>query len=493
MCRRGKNNCIMANLKGLAKDTAIYGLSSIVGRFLNYLLVPIHTHCMPKDSGDYGVSVNIYAYTALMLALLTFGMETTLFRFANKEGEKADTVFSTAVTVVGVLSMLFLASVVGFITPISNVLGYGDHHEYLLMMSTVVVLDALQALPFCYLRFQKRPIKFASLKLLFIVFSILLNIFYFMVLGKTEVFYVFFINLLCTVGITFLFIPDLFKVKWQFDFALLRRMLSYSWPILVLSIAGILNQTVDKIIFPLVCDEADAKAQLGVYGACVKIAMIMAMITQAFRYAYEPIVFSKAKEKDSKEYYAQAMKYFVIFTLFAFLCVVGYLDLLKYIIDSEYHEGLVTVPIVMAAEIMMGIYFNLSFWYKLIDKTIWGAWFSLTGCAVLVAINIIFIPRYGYMACAWGGFAGYATSMLLSYFVGQRLNPIRYDLKGIFIYILLAIVLFVAMTYMPESWPTWLRIILNTILIILFLTEIIRRDLPLHSLPVIGKKFRREK
>ena len=483
----------MANLKGLAKDTAIYGMSSIVGRFLNYLLVPLYTHYMPKESGDYGVSVNIYAFTALALVILTFGMETTLFRFANKEEEKPDTVFSTAFAVVGVLSAIFLASVFGFITPISDFLGYPDHHEYLLMMATVVVLDAIQALPFSYLRFQKRPIKFASLKFLFILFNIALNVLYFVVLGKTEVFYVFCINLWCTGLITFFFIPDLFKVKWQFDLSLLKRMFSYSWPILVLSVAGILNQTVDKIIFPLVCDEADAKAQLGVYGACVKVAMIMAMITQAFRYAYEPIVFSKAKDKDSKEYYAVAMKYFIIFTLFAFLCVMGYMDILKHIIGEEYREGLITVPIVMAAEIMMGIYFNLSFWYKLIDKTIWGAWFSLTGCTVLVAINVLFIPKYGYMACAWGGFAGYATSMTLSYFVGQRLNPIQYDLKSIFTYILLAAVLFVAMTYQPQSWPVWLRLILNTGLIILFLLEIVHKDLPLHSLPVIGKKFKKKK
>ena len=481
----------MANLKGLAKDTAIYGMSSIVGRFLNYLLVPLYTNYMPKESGDYGVSVNIYAYTALVLVILTFGMETTLFRFANKEDEKPDTVFSTAIGVVGALSVVFLALIFGFITPISDMLGYADHPDYLLMMATVVVLDAIQAMPFSYLRFQKRPIKFASLKMLFIFFNIALNVFYFVVLGKTEVFYVFCINLWCTGLITFFFIPDFFKVKWQFDFALLKRMLGYSWPILVLGVAGVLNQTADKIIFPLVCDEADAKAQLGEYGACVKVAMIMAMITQAFRYAYEPIVFSKAKDKDSKEYYAVAMKYFIIFTLFAFLGVMGYMDILKHIIGEEYRDGLITVPIVMTAEIMMGIYFNLSFWYKLIDKTIWGAWFSLTGCAVLIAINVIFIPQYGYMACAWGGFAGYATSMLLSYFVGQKLNPIQYDLKGIFAYILLAAVLFVAMIFLPTSWPFWLRLILNTGLILLFLLYIIHQDMPLHSLPVIGKKFKK--
>ncbi|MBO4549777.1 MAG: lipopolysaccharide biosynthesis protein, partial [Bacteroidaceae bacterium] len=198
----------MANLKALAKDTAIYGLSSIVGRFLNYLLVPLYTHYMPKASGDYGVSTNMYAYTALIFAILTFGMETTFFRFANDEREKPDTVFSTGFTMVGSLAIIFLLLIFGFITPISNYLGYAEHPDYLLMMATVVALDAFQALPFCLLRFQHRPIRFASLKLLFIFLNIALNLLYFVLLGKTSVFYVFFINLLCTSFITFFFIPD---------------------------------------------------------------------------------------------------------------------------------------------------------------------------------------------------------------------------------------------------------------------------------------------
>ncbi|MDO4737618.1 MAG: lipopolysaccharide biosynthesis protein [Bacteroidales bacterium] len=481
----------MANLKSLAKDTAIYGLSSIVGRFLNYLLMPLYTHVISAASGGYGVVTNLYAYTALILIILIFGMETTLFRFANKADETPDTVFSTALSVVGVLSAIFLAGMFAFITPISEALGYAEHPEYLLMMSGVVVLDAIQAMPLSYLRFQKKSIKFASLKLLFIILNIVLNVFYFVVLGKTDVSYVFSINLWCTGLITFFFVPDFLKVKWHFDWALLKRMLSYSWPILLLGVAGILNQAADKILFPLIYKEADAQAQLGIYGACVKVAMIMALITQAFRYAYEPIVFSTAKEKDSKEYYAHAMKYFIIFTLFAFLCVIAFMDVLQYLVGEEYRQGLVVVPIVMVAEIMMGIYFNLSFWYKLIDKTIWGAFFSLAGCAVLIAVNVLFIPRYGYMACAWGGCVGYGTAMLLSYAVGQKCNPIRYDLKGIFSYIVLAAVLYVAMTCLPQTWPTWLRLILDMGVLLLFLIEVVRKDLPLHRLPVIGKKFKK--
>ena len=481
----------MANLKSLAKDTAIYGLSSIVGRFLNYMLVPLYTHYMPKASGDYGVSTNIYAYTALILVLLTFGMETTLFRFANDEKVRPDTVFSTAMAVVGTLTAVFLLLVFGFITPISSVLGYADHPEYLLMMAVVVALDAIQAMPFCYLLFQKRPVRFASLKLLFILLNIGLNVVYFVLLGKTAVYYVFFINLLCTGFITLFFVPDLLRINWHFDTALLRRMLSYSWPILILGIAGILNQVADKIIFPLAYpDPAEANIQLGIYGSCVKIAMIMAMITQAFRYAYEPIVFAKSKDADKTEYYAAAMKYFLIFTLLAFLCVVGWMPLLQYIIGADYREGLSVVPVVMVAEMMMGVYFNLSFWYKLIDRTIYGAWFSLVGCAVLFAANILFIPHYGYWACAWGGVAGYGTAMVLSYIVGQYKNPIPYPMKDIAVYVATTAILYIIMVAVPESWPAALHIAVNTLLIVVFVAVIVKRDFPLSSLPVIGKHFK---
>ena len=488
----------MANLKGLMKDTAIYGLSSIVGRFLNYLLVPLYTHYMPKASGDYGVSTNVYAYVALILVLLTFGMETTLFRFANDDkqtleiGRKhSDTVFSTVMAVVGTLTAVFLLLVFGLIGPISDALGYADHPEYLQMMAVVVAMDALQAIPFSYLRYQKRAIRFASLKLLFIALNIALNVFYFVVLGKTSVYYVFFINLLCTGFISLLFIPDLIKIHWHYDGRLLKRMLSYSWPILILGIAGILNQVADKIIFPLVYpDQAQANVELGIYGSCVKIAMIMAMITQAFRYAYEPIVFAKSKDTDKSEYYASAMKYFLIFTLLAFLCVVGWMPLLQYIIGEEYREGLGVVPIVMAAEIMMGVYFNLSFWYKLIDKTIYGAWFSLVGCAVLFAVNILFIPKYGYWACAWGGVAGYGTAMVLSYVVGQKKNPIQYPIKDIAFYVLLTGCLFCLMQ-VTGHWPMIGSLAFNTMLIVAFVAYIVMRDLPLNNLPVIGKMFKK--
>ena len=505
----------MANLKALAKDTAIYGLSSIVGRFLNYLLVPLYTVTIPSASGGYGEITNVYAFTGLILVILTFGMETTFFRFANDAKEKANTVFSTALTVVCALIAVFLVFIFGFLPGISESLHYQNHPEWVWMMSVVVSLDAFQAIFFSLLRFQKRPIKFAALKLLFIFINIVLNLIWFALLPTlydkyTEpgtVYdivhklyspddiqgYAFSINLFCTSVITFFFIPEMKEMfsQWHFDGKLLRRMFNYSWPILVLGIAGILNQTVDKMIFPFVYpDPEEGKVLLGIYGACVKVAMIMAMITQAFRYAYEPLVFAKSKDSDAKEMYAESMKYFLIFTFLAFLMVIGYMDILKLIIGKSYREAIGTIPIVMAAEIMMGVYFNLSFWYKLIDKTIWGAWCSLAGCVVLIAVNIIFIPKIGYWACAWGGFAGYLTSMVLSYFVGQKKNPIDYPLKDIGAYLLLTGVLFAVMEMLPAEWPAIARIGINTVLIGIFLAYVVKKDLPLKSLPYVGKYFR---
>lgn len=497
----------MAELKSVVKDTAIYGLSSIIGRFLNYLLVPLYTAVLPAGSGGYGVVTNIYAYVGLILVILTFGMETTFFRFANKEGEKPLVVYSTTLIIVGTISLFFLCMVLGFLPQISQAMGYATHPEYIGIMGACVALDAFLAIPFAWLRYQKRPIKFAALNLLFIFLNIVTNLLYFLVLPKlyplypdviglfynpgVGVGYIFGLNLVCKAAIVAFFIPELTGFKYILDVALMKRMLRYSWPILVLGFAGILNQTADKIIFPLVYgDIQEGQVQLGIYGACVKIAMIMAMITQAFRYAYEPFVFGKSKDQDSKTTYAKGMKFFIIFTLLAFLCVMAWLDALKYIIAPGYWDGLRVVPIVMAAEIMMGIYFNLSFWYKLIDKTIWGAWFSLAGCAVLLVINFVFIPRYGYMACAWGGFAGYGTSMILSYLVGQKKNPINYPMRCIMTYIALALLLTLVMVYIPESWNIWARLGAKTILVILFAAYIVKKDFPLKSLPVIGKYFK---
>lgn len=481
----------MANLKSLAKDTAIYGLSSIVGRFLNYLLVPVYTTAMSAQSGGYGVVTNVYAWVALTLVVLICGMETGFFRFANNGKDDPMRVYSTTLLSITLGSLSFLAVGLLCLQPLAGWLGYGEHPWYLGMMMIVVAMDAIQSIPFAYLRYQKRPLKFAALKLLFIFLNISLNLVYYVAMGGSDVGYAFLFNLVCTSVVMLCFIPELRGFPYVIDRALLRRMLSYSLPLLVLGVAGILNQVADKIIFPFVYpDAAAAKVELGIYGAASKIAMVMAMLTQAFRYAYEPFVFGKSRDRDNKEVYAVAMKYFIIFTLLAFLAVMFYLDILKFIIGPDYWPGLRVVPIVMMAEIFMGIYFNLSFWYKLTDQTRWGAVFSLIGCAVLLSINVVFIPQYSYMACAWAGFAGYGVAMTLSYVVGQKKYPIAYPLRQIGAYVLLAAVLYVAAEYVPVG-HFWLRMVYRTLLLAVFVGYIVRKDMPLASLPVIGRYFRK--
>ena len=480
----------MGKLTTIFKDTAIYGLSSIIGRFLNYLLVPLYTAQLSAASGGYGIITNIYAYVALAMVLLTFGMETTYFRFTNKTHTDSQTVYGTTLITVGSVSLVFAVLVLLLLSPVSLLMGYGDHPEYVGVMAVTVAIDAFLCIPFAHLRQQKKALKFAALKLLNIAVSILLNLIYFYFMDGKDVGYAFYINLVCTVMLAVCLITEYTGFRWKLDTQLLRTMLSYSWPILVLGIAGILNQTADKMLFPYIYEGSDMREQLGIYGACSKIAMIMAMITQAFRFAYEPIVFAGVKDKDQHEMYEKAMKYFIIFTLLAFLVVVAYLEVLKFIIGADYWVGLEVVPIVMAAEIMMGIYFNLSFWYKIIDKTIWGAIFSGIGCAVLLAVNIIFVPKYGYMACAWGGFAGYGVAMLVSYFVGQKYYPLNYPLKEISFYVVLAFILYGFMNA-ANDWPLIASLAFNTLLILGFAALIIWRDLPLGSLPVIGKYFNR--
>ena len=476
----------MGKLTTIFKDTAIYGLSSIIGRFLNYLLVPLYTAQFSAASGAYGIITNIYAYVALAMVLLTFGMETTYFRFTNKTHTDSETVYGTTLITVGSISLTFAVLVLLLLSPISQLMGYGDHPDYVGVMAVTIAIDAFLCIPFAHLRQQRK-----ALKLLNIMVSILLNLIYFYFMDGKDVGYVFYINLVCTVMLAVCLITEYTGFRWKLDTKLLRTMLSYSWPILVLGIAGILNQTADKMLFPYIYKGSDMHAQLGIYGACSKIAMIMAMITQAFRFAYEPIVFAGVKDKDQREMYTKAMKYFIIFTLLAFLIVVGYIDLLKYIVrNPDYWVGLKVVPIVMAAEIMMGIYFNLSFWYKIIDKTIWGAVFSGIGCAVLLLVNIIFVPKYGFMACAWGGFAGYGVAMLASYFVGQKYYPLNYPLKDIALYVWLTIMAFTTMVIVRGSESLLVSLSVNTLLILLFVAVIIKRDLPMSKLPVMGKYFK---
>lgn len=470
----------MSSFRRLFTDTVIYGLSSIVGRFLNYLLVTLYTYKIAAQSGGYGVVTELYAYTALMLVVLTFGMETTFFYFAGRYRRVSDRVFSTAAGLVGMVGTLFVTLLLLWLGPVSRAMGYGAHPEYVAMMGVVVAIDAFQAIFFALLRFEGRAWKFAALKLAFIVGNIGLNLFVFLLAPKLvaagvpgmgwyrpegQVGYIFAVNLICTAAVTLGFLPEMRKLRWGISGKLAARMLRYTWPLLLFGIAGILNQVADKICFKHLLPGDEGEVQLGIYGACVKIAMIMAMITQAFRYAYEPFVFGGGGGRESKESQAAVMKYFVMFALLAFLVVMAYLDdVLKYIISPDYWEGLRVVPVVMMAEILMSVYFNLSFWYKLTGETWWGAIFSAVGCAVLLGVNVAFVPRWGYMACAWGGVAGYGVCVLLSYAVGQRRNPVPYRLGPLAGYFALALGLYGVSVWLRPEAAGW-RLALNTALV----------------------------
>ena len=489
-------------MQTLAKETAIYGVSSILGKFLNWLLVPLYTYVL-TGSADYGVVANLYAWTALLLVILTYGMETGFFRFANKHREIASKVYGNTLISVGFTSLIFAVLCIVFAQPIADILGYSSHPEYIAMLGAVVAMDAFGAIPFAWLRFKSRPIKFAALKLLMIFTNIIFNIFFLVVCpwlmkkapGLIDWFYnpnygvgyVFVANVIQTVVVTVALLPDVFKAEFRFDFPLLKQILRYSLPLLALGIAGIMNQTIDKIIFPYLMEDAEkAIADLGVYSACFKISMVMMMFTQAFRYAYEPFIFAQHKDKNSKAAYADAMKFFVIFSLLIFLGMVFYLDLFKFLIRSDYWAGLRVIPIVLFSYIFQGIFFNLSLWYKLSDKTMYGAWFSLIGVVITLAINIIFVPIFSYMASAWASFACYFVMMLVSYFYGQKHMPIQYNLKSIGMYTVLALALFVAGTFINTQYIA-LNLSLKTILLIIFVVYIVKKDLPLSKVPFIKK------
>lgn len=484
-------------MKILAKETAIYGLSSIIGKFLNWLLVPLYTYVLAQQS-DYGIVTNLYAWTALLLVILTYGMETGFFRFANKEGAQPNTVYVTAMVSLFTTSLLFAVLCCVFCRPIAAALGYPDHSEFIALLSIVVAMDAFACIPFAYLRYKRRPLQFAALKLLFVFLNILLNLFFLVLCPKIQdaawvapwynpdygVGYVFVANILATGIQTLCLLPYILeplrgRVEPLFSFPLLKDMLRYSLPLLVLGVCGIMNQTLDRILFPFLYTAADAQAQLGIYGACFKVAMVMMMFTQAFRYAYEPFVFAKHKDKQSVEAYADAMKYYILFSYLILLGMVFYLDLLKYIIAPTYWEGLKIVPVVLWAYIFQGVYFNLSFWYKLTDKTQYGAYFSLVGVVITFVLQVVFVPRIGYMASAASSAVCYFAIMLLSYFVGRKYLTIPYDFRKIGAYTLITLLLLGLFALVAHFLPTcpWAKMGVGTVLLLIYIGAAWKIDL----------------
>jgi len=500
-------------MKGLAKDTAIYGLSSIIGRILNYCLFPLHIYVF-SEAAEYGKINRLYALTALLLVLLTYGMETGFFRFMNKKDENAPKVYSTSLIALGTTSFLFIMLCCIFITPISELIKYPEK-GHIMMMAIVVALDAFMTIPFAYLRYQKRPVRFMTLKMIFIIANVLFNLLFLLlcpwlynnypdfILNKFYhpdfgIGYVFLANLFATLIVLLSLIPNTMKgLKFQFDNSLLKRMLKYSFPLLILAAAGVVSQTVAGLVYPYIFDDAqDAENQLGIYSACVKITVIITMFIQAFRYAYEPFFFGRNKEDGGgTKVYADAMKYFIIFALVLFLGMMFYIDIIEFImnkIGKNYVVGLDILPFAMLGEIFFGIYFNLSVWYKLTDKTKYGAYFSILGCIIQVVMNIVLVPVYGYIASAWATFASNLIIMTISYYVGQKYFPIKYDLKSISLYFILAVVFYIAAMY-PQIDNDMLRLAYRTVFLIIFTIIVIKRDLPLNQIPIINRYFPKKK
>lgn len=491
-------------MKKLAKETAMYGVSSILGKFLNWMMVPLYTYVL-ASSADYGIVTNLYAWTALLLVMLTYGMETGFLRFANKNKEEAGKVYSTTLVSVGITSTVFALTCIIFSHPIANAMGYANHSEFIALLGTVVALDAFGCIPYVYLRYINRPIRFVALNLFAIFVNIFFNIFFLVICPWLEtkapnlinwfykadygVGYVFIANIFSTVLVTIALLFDVFVVKFEFDKALLKKMLRYSLPLVILGIAGIMNQTLDKILFPFLMHGKTGEAELGIYGATSKIALVMTMFTQAFRYSYEPFIFAQKKDKNSLETYADAMKYYILIALFIFLGMVLYMDIFKYVIKYNYWVGLKVVPIVMFSFIFQGIFFNLSLWYKLTDKTMYGAWFSVIGTVIIVVLNIVLVPVYSYMGCAWAAFVCYFTIMAISYYYGQKHMPIKYDLKTIGLYTAVTIILYVISLYINTPYRI-LNIGLKSVLMVAYIVLLVKRDFPLRTIPVINRFFK---
>jgi len=492
-------------LKSLAKDTAIYGVSSILGKFLGWLLVPLYTYTL-ENQAEYGTVTNLYAWTALLLVMLTYGMETGFFRFANKDLANSDKVYGNCLLSVGITSLLFIVLVVLFNQPIANLLNYGDHSEFIWMLGLSVALDAFASIPFAYLRFVKRPIAFASLKFVYILLNIALNLFFLVACpwlmkvapATVEWFYnphygvgyIFISNIIATTIQTVVLMKFVFVAKFSFDYKLLKQIFRYSFPLLFLGIAGTANQNLDKILFPFMQLGEQGKADLGIYGAVSKIAMVIMMFTQAFRYAYEPFVFAKNKDKDSLSMYANAMKYFIIISLFIFLGMVLYMDLIRFVIKNTYWSGLAVMPIILFSFIFQGVFFNLSIWYKLTDKNKYGAWFSTIGMIVILAGNILLVPTFSYWGSAWSAFVGYFTVMVISYFFGQKYMPVKYDFKTIGFYTGITLLIYLLSVFINTPY-LMVNIALKSVLMIAFLFILVKRDFPLNTIPYINKYFKK--
>jgi O-antigen/teichoic acid export membrane protein len=467
-------------IKRLLGQTAVYGLSSIIGRLLNYLLVPLYTYVF-ADPADYGVVSELYAWVAFLIVLLTFGMETSYFRFIQ-DNEDKDATFSNAfLTVAGVCVMFFIALMM-FNNDIERLIILDGHNEYIILLGAIVCTDAITALPLAKLRAEEKAMQFAGIQFASIGINIVLNLFFMLYLfdatrPEEGVLFILVANL-CASLIKPLLLYNVFaKIKFKIDWQLTKTMLIYAIPLVIAGFAGIINETLDRILLkqiiydPLIPGSFhEAESEVGIYSACYKLAMLVTILLQAYRYAAEPFFFSQMKNEDRNKVYVNVMNLFIAMVCLVFLVVSLNIDIFKYFIQNKsYWEGLAVVPILLMANVFLGIYYNQSIWYKLSGKTKFGAYIAIIGALTTIAINVLFIPKYGYMASAWATLIVYLMQMMISYFLGQRYYPIPYNQKKFFIFIGLALLLYWFGSGIQTA-SSFLDFILHNILVLIFIS-----------------------
>jgi len=465
----------MSIIRKLASQTAIYGISSIFGRFLNYLLVPLYTYYF--TAAEYGVVSEFYAYAGFFSVLLLFGFETGYFRFRDKEHPGRDVAYSTALIFVVLINLGFFLGILLINTQLSAVLNYANHPEYVLYFSVILILDAIAAIPFARLRAEDRAFRFAGIKIIEILVTVLLSLFFIIYCPKAYaensqswvalvynpavgIGYIFIANLMASAFKFLLLTPQLSGLAWGFDRELFGRMVRYSLPMVVIGFAGIINEMLDRALlkYLLPYDWQTNLKMLGIYSACYKLSILMSLFIQAFRYAAEPFFFAYSDKSDARKVYAVVLKFFVIFCVFIFLLVTLFIDFFKYFVGDEFRAGLEVVPILLLANLCLGIYVNLSIWYKLTDRTLMGAFVSLAGAALTIVLNIWWIPVLGYVGSAWATLACYGSMAVVSYLLGRKYYPVDYDVKRVIGYIGLGVGLYFAQgrLLLTINWQPWL-------------------------------------
>ncbi len=470
-------------IKKLAGQTVIYGLGTILPRFLNYLLTPLLTYIFQKPV-DYGVNSEMYAYIAFLNVIFTYGMETAFFNFASKRENKIE-VYNTALGSLIISSVGFSLLMFLFAHPIANWLEYPEKISYIYWTILIIATDALMAIPFAKLRLNNKALNFALIKAGNVVVNISLHIFFFVFCknayenGEASTLasfynpqigigYSFLANLIANLFSLLFLAPQFKDFRFSINTSLWKEMFNYAWPLLILGLAGMVNETFDRIILKkLLPDDIGQHAQ-GIYGACYKISILMTVFIQAFRYAAEPFFFNNAKEKDANKVNAFVMKVFVIFCSFLFLATMMNLPVLKYFVSAPYWEGLGVVPILLLANLFLGVYFNLSIWYKLTGQTKYGAIITVIGAVITLVINLIFVPTHSYMASAWATLAAYASMAIISYFIGQKHYPIKYNVRAMGFFFALAVALYFLSFLWQGLDNKYLRLILNNLLVVLF-------------------------